>query len=193
MTRAGRLSVRTPDRLPAVAAGSTRAAVTERPAAPAGSFPTLRRVFDWRGPYLIPLVLLLGARAAMWVLIPVASEDAYISFRYARNLAVGNGLVYNPGERVLGFTSPLWTLWCALGLRLFHDPIAWSRGWAIAADTLTLLGLGGLLEHHDPAALKRAVASPGGMTEAGLNALEERKIQETLNAAVDASLERVRK
>jgi pyrroline-5-carboxylate reductase len=51
---------------------------------------------------------------------------------------------------------------------------------------------GGLLELHDPGALKRAVASPGGMTEAGLNALEEHKIQETLNAAVDASLERVR-
>jgi pyrroline-5-carboxylate reductase len=52
---------------------------------------------------------------------------------------------------------------------------------------------GGLLELHDPGALKRAVASPGGMTEAGLDALEENKIQETLNAAVDASLERVRR
>jgi pyrroline-5-carboxylate reductase len=54
-------------------------------------------------------------------------------------------------------------------------------------------GTGGLLELHDPGALKRAVASPGGMTEAGLNALEERKIHEILLAAVDASLERVRK
>jgi pyrroline-5-carboxylate reductase len=52
---------------------------------------------------------------------------------------------------------------------------------------------GRLLDLHDPAALKQAVASPGGMTEAGLNALEERKIEETLQAAVDASLERVRK
>jgi pyrroline-5-carboxylate reductase len=52
---------------------------------------------------------------------------------------------------------------------------------------------GGLLEMHEPGALKRAVASPGGMTEAGLNALEERKIREILLAAVDASLERVRK
>jgi pyrroline-5-carboxylate reductase len=51
---------------------------------------------------------------------------------------------------------------------------------------------GGLLELHEPGALKRAVASPGGMTEAGLNALEERKIREILRAAVDASLERVR-
>jgi pyrroline-5-carboxylate reductase len=51
---------------------------------------------------------------------------------------------------------------------------------------------GGLLERHEPAALKRAVASPGGMTEAGLNALEERQLRETLLAAVDASLEKVR-
>jgi pyrroline-5-carboxylate reductase len=54
-------------------------------------------------------------------------------------------------------------------------------------------GTGGLLELHEPGALKRAVASPGGMTEAGLNALEERKIHEILLAAVDASLEKVRK
>ncbi len=51
---------------------------------------------------------------------------------------------------------------------------------------------GGLLDLHEPAALKKAVASPGGMTEAGLNALEERGIRETLLAAVEASLERVR-
>jgi pyrroline-5-carboxylate reductase len=51
---------------------------------------------------------------------------------------------------------------------------------------------GGLLEQHHPTALKEAVASPGGMTEAGLNALEEREIHATLKAAVEASLERVR-
>ncbi len=51
---------------------------------------------------------------------------------------------------------------------------------------------GGLLEHRDPAELKQAVASPGGMTEAGLEELEKRSIRETLEAAVDASLERVR-
>jgi pyrroline-5-carboxylate reductase len=52
---------------------------------------------------------------------------------------------------------------------------------------------GGLLELHEPGALKRAVASPGGMTEAGLDALEERQIHKTLRAAVDASLDRARK
>jgi pyrroline-5-carboxylate reductase len=56
----------------------------------------------------------------------------------------------------------------------------------------SMIATGGLLEHHEPAALKRAVASPGGMTEAGLEALEKRSFWETLEAAVDASLERVR-
>jgi pyrroline-5-carboxylate reductase len=52
---------------------------------------------------------------------------------------------------------------------------------------------GGLLEVREPGELKRAVASPGGMTEAGLNALEEHELREALKAAVDASLEVARR
>ena len=38
-------------------------------------------------------------------------DDAFISFRYARNLADGQGLVFNPGhERVEGYTNFLWVL-----------------------------------------------------------------------------------
>jgi hypothetical protein len=37
-------------------------------------------------------------------------DDAFIYFRYAENLVHGQGLVFNPGERVEGFTSPLWML-----------------------------------------------------------------------------------
>lgn len=37
-------------------------------------------------------------------------DDAFISLRYARNLARGDGLVWNPGERVEGYTNFLWTL-----------------------------------------------------------------------------------
>ncbi|MBN1290593.1 MAG: hypothetical protein JXB48_02055, partial [Candidatus Latescibacteria bacterium] len=40
-------------------------------------------------------------------------DDAMVSMRYARNLAEGNGLVMNPGERVEGITNPLWTFWMA--------------------------------------------------------------------------------
>jgi hypothetical protein len=38
------------------------------------------------------------------------ADDALISFRYGWNLAHGNGLVWNPGERVEGITNTLWTL-----------------------------------------------------------------------------------
>ena len=51
---------------------------------------------------------------------------------------------------------------------------------------------GELLREYEPAALRRAVASPGGSTEAGLDALEEHDVREALHAAVDASLERMR-
>ena len=37
-------------------------------------------------------------------------DDAYITFRYARNLVNGAGFVYNPSERVLGTTTPLYAL-----------------------------------------------------------------------------------
>lgn len=37
-------------------------------------------------------------------------DDPYITYRYAANLAEGQGFVYNPGERVLSTTSPLLAL-----------------------------------------------------------------------------------
>jgi arabinofuranosyltransferase len=40
-------------------------------------------------------------------------DDAYISCRYAWNMLEGNGLVYNPGEVVEGYTNFLWTLLAA--------------------------------------------------------------------------------
>ena len=44
----------------------------------------------------------------------VLFDDAMISMRYAYNLAHGNGLVWNVGERVEGFTNPLWVGYMAL-------------------------------------------------------------------------------
>ncbi len=37
-------------------------------------------------------------------------DDSFFSFIYARNLAEGNGFVFNVGERVEAITNPLWTL-----------------------------------------------------------------------------------
>ncbi len=70
---------------------------------------------------LLALAAVLAARRA-WL-----CDDAFITFRYARNLVLGNGLVFNPGERVEGYTNFLWTLWMALGLRLGAGVEAWSQ------------------------------------------------------------------
>src|SRR5208282_4503087 len=37
-------------------------------------------------------------------------DDAYISYRYARNLAEGKGLVFNPGEHVEAYSNFLYVL-----------------------------------------------------------------------------------
>ncbi len=43
-------------------------------------------------------------------------DDGMISMRYASNLVHGHGLVWNPGERVEGFTNPLWVLVMAVAV-----------------------------------------------------------------------------
>lgn len=93
----------------------------------------------------------LAAAVALWVALSqhhLLGDDAYITFRYARNLAEGNGLVYNPGEPVLGTSTPLFTLLLAAGHRLglgLPDLAVWMSGfsWAVA-----ILALGYVLRHR---------------------------------------------
>jgi len=44
--------------------------------------------------------------AQVWTFHAVRLDDAYITFRYAQNLASGHGFVFNVGQRVMGSTSP---------------------------------------------------------------------------------------
>ena len=64
------------------------------------------------------LVALLAAYLLESWRIPAQFDDAYISYRYAANLIAGNGLVFNPGEYVEGFSNLLWTLLVAAGMAL---------------------------------------------------------------------------
>jgi pyrroline-5-carboxylate reductase len=56
----------------------------------------------------------------------------------------------------------------------------------------TAAGTAELLRHRHPADVRKAVASPGGSTEAGLEALDRKGVREAFEAAVRASLERMR-
>lgn len=65
----------------------------------------------------LPILIVLLALAARLIPGPRTIDDAYITFRYARHIVAGEGMVYNPGERVLGTTTPLYAgLMAALGL-----------------------------------------------------------------------------
>lgn len=55
----------------------------------------------------------------------------------------------------------------------------------------TTAGVGEHLLSHEPGPMQTAIASPGGSTEAGLDALRARDVPESFKAAVEASLERM--
>lgn len=67
---------------------------------------------------LLVLILFLNATIAY----RPPTDDAFIAFRYAWNLANQRGLVFNEGERVEGYTSLLWVLINALAIKLSLDP-----------------------------------------------------------------------
>lgn len=97
-------------------------------------------------PWLIPALIGAVAVAVRLLAGPRTIDDAYITFRYARNLAEGLGFVYNPGQAVLGTTTPLYTLLMALAWWIgFHDlPLAalLLNAVADAGTTILLYGLG---------------------------------------------------
>jgi len=88
---------------------------------------------------LVVLIVML-ALAARLIPGPRTIDDAYITFRYARNLLAGNGIVFNPGERVLGTTTPLFTLILAAASLPFGGSAAPFPVIAFAIATLFDLG-----------------------------------------------------
>jgi hypothetical protein len=65
-----------------------------------------KRVLLWRCGALLGCAAVLVWHSLQYNFV---TDDAYISFVYARNLAEHGALVFNPGDPVEGFTSFLWT------------------------------------------------------------------------------------
>jgi arabinofuranosyltransferase len=80
----------------------------------------------WVEAFLYVSALIVG----WWVRF--AQDDAFITFRFARNLARGHGLVFNPGERVEGYTNFLWT-W----IMVIPEKLGWNT--PIFAQVLSLV------------------------------------------------------
>jgi hypothetical protein len=87
---------------------------------------------------LVPFVLALAGAAVCLVFLVVERrtlggglgwplDDSWIHLQFARNLAAGRGLSYNPGELVTGSTAPLWTALLALMTALPGSTLAWAQ------------------------------------------------------------------
>jgi hypothetical protein len=75
-------------------------------------------------------VLVLVACAAFFLHgqeYEAVQDDAFISFVYSKHLAAGEGLVFNLGERVEGYTNFLWVALMALPHLFSVDVIFCAR------------------------------------------------------------------
>jgi hypothetical protein len=97
-----------------------------------------------RGAYLYA-ILAFAAPAAYALYTQHVWEDFFITFRFSQNLCEGKGLVYNEGEKVHGFTSPLGVLlpaFCYLATGSTDYPPAL---WVFRVFCFAAFALGGAL------------------------------------------------
>ncbi len=105
--------------------------------------PTETHAIAWR-PVLLAVIVCSLPFAFLASRFDWVCDDAFISFRYARNFASGLGLVYNPGESpaVEGYTNFLWVLIMALVERVGSDPAVWSRVLSLSSAIALFLWVG---------------------------------------------------
>jgi len=99
--------------------------------------------------FIIGLALLLAGIGFHIYLVSeynFTQDDAFITFRYAENFIQGNGLVYNAGERVEGYTNFLWLQFMIIGRLFGADYVLFSKilGALFGVGTILMIFLIGL-------------------------------------------------
>lgn len=92
------------------------------------------------------------------------ADDAYISLVYAKNLAEGNGLVYNPTEVVEGYTNFLWVLVMSVPFYLGVDPLVSVKITAAISSAVLIVVAYALARHFLPLIASLLVAGAIGMS-----------------------------
>ena len=109
---------------------------------------------------LLPPLLFLAAEAYLfdgdWQL-PL--DDSFIHLVFARSLAQGEGLAFNPGEPVAGTTAPLWTALLGLLAGLPGSIFLWTKFAGIAAQTGSVFLVYVLARRLDLSPRRAAVAA----------------------------------
>lgn len=73
---------------------------------------------------LVVFMLVVGRRG--WI-----CDDAFISLRVVDNFVNGYGLTFNPDERVMGFTNPLWVLLLSIPHAILREPYGVCMGTSL--------------------------------------------------------------
>lgn len=98
-----------------------------------------------RAPRTAPGLLVLGGSVLgfltlCWLLRSFVTDDAWISLRYAQNLASGDGFVWNPGGApVEGFSNPLLVGLEALGYAAGLDGLVVARAVGVLSGVVLLV------------------------------------------------------
>lgn len=116
---------------------------------------------------------LLAALSVAFVFICInhkfIQDDAYISFRYIQNFTDGNGLVFNIGEKVEGYTNLLWVLILSLFVMLKFNVENMSQILSVIFGIIVLFAsyyISGLIEVKDDSKqLKKAKSGDPDLTE----------------------------
>lgn len=95
----------------------------------------MTRLFNALGWLLV--AILFGSQ--LWLFRNFSIDDAFITFRYVRQFVAGNGLVFNLGERVEGYSNFLWVMLLAPMHALGMDLLFAARLLAIALSIGTVL------------------------------------------------------
>ena len=146
------------------------------------------------------LVALAGVGCAL-LFWDYVKDDTYISFRYARNLVDGHGLVFNPGERVEGYTNFSWVLWSALPHWIGQNgdvALLWARllslvsvvalGWSTRSLSHRLIGANDSTAHWMALAAALAVVTHPTVAIYAMSGLETVFFAALCTACIERSL-----
>jgi len=99
----------------------------------------MRDARSWRD--LPILISLFGASLFHALRFQHLPDDAYISFRVAANFAEGAGLLFNPGEYVMGYSNFLWVMVLGTGefLGISAPALAPAAGVLLGWATLAIV------------------------------------------------------
>lgn len=115
-----------------------------------------------------------------------AWEDYWITFRASRNLAEGQGLVFNPGDRLHTFTSPLGVLLPALAFLLTGNGSDQAALWIFRV--MSALALGGAAVLLTRGLMQASFSRWGALGLAALLATDAKILDFTINGMETAFL-----